>query len=264
MPIQLDFIAAALGGDGGGRRGAALAAALQGRLRARPRAGSAPRITKHYEGDDSDLKLLMAGVAEAFGGMTVDDYAASAADVLRRGASIRRSTARTASCAFLPMVELLRYLEANGFATYIASGGDRDFMRSIARRRLRHPARARDRLELRPRVRRRRQLAYKKGIDFFDDGPEKPVRIWSRIGRRPALGGGNSNGDIPMLRLLDRPAAARRARRRRARVRLHGRRRGRAGAAASRRSASRTTGRPCSRDRVLRPGCGRTSALAAP
>ena len=35
--------------------------------------------------------------------------------------------------------------------------------------------------------------------DVLDDGPEKPVRIWSRIGRRPLLAAGNSNGDIPML-----------------------------------------------------------------
>ena len=35
--------------------------------------------------------------------------------------------------------------------------------------------------------------------DVLDDGPEKPVRIWSRIGRRPILAAGNSNGDIPML-----------------------------------------------------------------
>jgi len=34
----------------------------------------------------------------------------------------------------------------------------------------------------------------------FDDGPVKPVRIWSRIGRRPIFAAGNSNGDIPMLR----------------------------------------------------------------
>jgi hypothetical protein len=33
----------------------------------------------------------------------------------------------------------------------------------------------------------------------LDDGPAKPVRIWSRIGRRPILAGGNSNGDVPML-----------------------------------------------------------------
>jgi hypothetical protein len=46
-------------------------------------------------------------------------------------------------------------------------------------------------------------------MDFFDDGPVKPVRIWSRIGQRPVVAGGNSNGDIPMLRYTggrDRPA----------------------------------------------------------
>jgi hypothetical protein len=36
-------------------------------------------------------------------------------------------------------------------------------------------------------------------MDLFDDGPVKPVRIWSRIGRRPILAAGNSNGDIEML-----------------------------------------------------------------
>ena len=35
--------------------------------------------------------------------------------------------------------------------------------------------------------------------DVLDDGPEKPVRIWSRVGRRPILAAGNSNGDIEML-----------------------------------------------------------------
>ncbi len=43
-------------------------------------------------------------------------------------------------------------------------------------------------------------LAYIAEPDVFDDGPAKPVRIWSRIGRRPILGAGNSNGDIHMLR----------------------------------------------------------------
>ena len=38
---------------------------------------------------------------------------------------------RLRDCAYLPMVELLRYLEANGFTNYIASGGDRDFMRPV-------------------------------------------------------------------------------------------------------------------------------------
>jgi hypothetical protein len=45
--------------------------------------------------------------------------------------------------------------------------------------------------------------------DYLDDGPEKPVRIWSRTGRRPLLASGNSNGDIEMLeftRHADRPS----------------------------------------------------------
>ena len=48
-------------------------------------------------------------------------------------------------------------------------------------------------------------LLYKSKIEFFDDGPEKPVRIWSRIGRRPLVAGGNSNGDVPMLRFARTP-----------------------------------------------------------
>jgi hypothetical protein len=52
-------------------------------------------------------------------------------------------------------------------------------------------------------------ITYAAEPDVFDDGPVKPIRIWSRIGRRPILAGGNSNGDIPMLRYAggkDRPA----------------------------------------------------------
>jgi hypothetical protein len=71
-------------------------------------------------------------------------------------------------------------------------------------------------------------IVYEATMDVFDDGPMKPVRIWSRIGRQPILAGGNSNGDIPMLQYTGgpRPACApRRPRRRRARVRLFGRHR---------------------------------------
>jgi hypothetical protein len=49
-------------------------------------------------------------------------------------------------------------------------------------------------------------LAYRDGrivhtstVDVFDDGPAKPVRIWSRVGGRPLLAAGNANGDVPML-----------------------------------------------------------------
>jgi hypothetical protein len=40
---------------------------------------------------------------------------------------------------------------------------------------------------------------YAAAPDVFDDGPAKPIRIWSRLGRRPLVAGGNSNGDVPML-----------------------------------------------------------------
>ena len=45
-------------------------------------------------------------------------------------------------------------------------------------------------------------------MDYLDDGPQKPIRIWSRTGRRPVLAAGNSNGDIQMLEFShheDRP-----------------------------------------------------------
>ena len=47
-------------------------------------------------------------------------------------------------------------------------------------------------------------VRYGEHFDFFDDGPEKPLRIWTRIGRRPLLAAGNSNGDIPMLRYVQK------------------------------------------------------------
>jgi hypothetical protein len=48
-------------------------------------------------------------------------------------------------------------------------------------------------------------LAYLAEPDVFDDGPVKPVRIWSRVGRRPIVAAGNSNGDVPMLRFAGGP-----------------------------------------------------------
>ena len=85
-------------------------------------------ITKHYHGDETDVKVLMAGIVHAFAGLSVEDYAAAAEEFLRsRHAALDRDYR---DCAYLPMIELLRFLEANGFTTFIASGGDRDFMRA--------------------------------------------------------------------------------------------------------------------------------------
>ena len=159
-------------------------------------------MVKHYQGDDADLGLLMGAVEQAFVGMGVDDYAA---EIDRWFATAAHPTLKRPylSCGFVPMIELLRYLEANGFTTYIASGGDRDFMRPFAEALYGIPPERvigsalglsfDDSGDV-------TGLLYKSKIEFFDDGPEKPVRIWSRLGRRPLVAVGNSNGDVPMLR----------------------------------------------------------------
>ena len=168
-------------------------------------------ITKHYAGDDSDVKVLIGGIVQAFAGRSVEDYA-TAADAFLRGGRHPTLNRSFHECGYAPMVELLRYLDSNGFTCYIASGGDRDFMRPVTGEIYGIPG---DRV-----IGSSNQLgwvddehggtvSYLAEMDFFDDGPVKPVRIWSRIGQRPLIAGGNSNGDIPMLRYAggkDRPA----------------------------------------------------------
>jgi hypothetical protein len=88
-----------------------------------------------------------------------------------------------ATCGYVPMVELLRYLDANGFATYIASGGNRDFMRVFTSNIYGIPP---ERVigssnELRFQDDDEGgSVVYQAQPDVFDDGPAKPVRIWSR------------------------------------------------------------------------------------
>ena len=106
------------------------------------------------------------------------------------------------TCTYVPVVELLRYLEAHGFTCYIVSGGGRDFMRPITSTIYGIPPErvvgsAQDlRFEGRD---GHGDLLIEPALDVFDDGPVKPVRIWSRIGRRPILAAGNTNGDDEML-----------------------------------------------------------------
>ncbi len=158
-------------------------------------------VTRHYQGDDAEAKVLMAGVLQAFRGWPVEDYEREADAFLHhaRHPTLHRGLAE---CGYQPMIELIRYLEANEFTCYVAAGGDRDFMRTLAEAIYGIPP---ERV-----IGSAAALRYKEGPeggavvfrglpDVFDDGPAKPVRIWSRIGRRPILAAGNSNGDIPML-----------------------------------------------------------------
>ncbi|OBK79449.1 HAD family phosphatase [Mycobacterium sp. 1274761.0] len=154
-------------------------------------------VTKHYNGDDSAVEVLAAGILSAYSGLTVEDHARR---VTAFFADARHPTLGRpyTSCGYRPMVELLRYLEGEGFTTYIASGGGRDFMRpvtmqmyGIAPERVIGSSVGLDFVD--------GQLRTTAKPEFLDDGPVKPVRIWGRTGRRPIFAVGNSNGDIQML-----------------------------------------------------------------
>ena len=158
-------------------------------------------MTEHYAGDDTKVQTMAAGVLAAHGGISVEDFEALANGFLR---SAQHPTLGRGylQCVYAPMVELLGCLEAKGFSNYIVSGGGRDFMLPISQ----------DVYGIsRERVigssisyaytsdERGGTITRKVEADYLDDGPEKPVRIWSRTGRRPLLAAGNSNGDIQML-----------------------------------------------------------------
>jgi phosphoserine phosphatase len=100
------------------------------------------------------------------------------------------------------MLELLAYLRANGFKTFIVSGGGVDFMRAFAERVYGVPPEQVigstlvtrfDDADGKPTLKREAK------IDFIDDKEGKPVAINAHIGRRPIAAFGNSDGDFQML-----------------------------------------------------------------
>jgi phosphoserine phosphatase len=206
MPIQLDFIL---------RRLVEMAEADPALRDRQPWKAAHERdygwlsrlMAEHYAGDDSNVMILAAGILAAYDGISVEDFESQAADFLHsaRHPTLGRGYLET---AYRPMVELLDHLTANGFTNYIVSGGGRDFMRPISQEVYGIP---------RQRVigssvalaytsdERGGTITHKPEADYLDDGPEKPIRIWSRTGRRPLLAAGNSNGDVPMLHFTQHP-----------------------------------------------------------
>jgi phosphoserine phosphatase len=158
-------------------------------------------LDKHYNGDDSDLKVLIGAVVESQAGLGVEAFAEMVETFMQEA---RHPTLGTpyAATAYQPMLELLELLRANDFSVYITSGGDRDFMRVFAEELYGVSSESVIGSTLGLEYREDDtggHVAYGTSFSFLDDGPQKPIRIWSRIGRRPVLAAGNSNGDIPML-----------------------------------------------------------------
>jgi phosphoglycolate phosphatase-like HAD superfamily hydrolase len=141
---------------------------------------------------------LLRGIAEACGGITTDAFEVQVRSFFDEARHPTLGVPYT-QVGYRPMVELLRFLEANGFRSFICTGGGRDFVRVVAEQMYAIP---REQV-----IGSATTLALQDGVLIrgaepeqpIDDGPGKPVHIWSRTGRMPLLAGGNSDGDIEML-----------------------------------------------------------------
>jgi phosphoglycolate phosphatase-like HAD superfamily hydrolase len=149
----------------------------------------------------SGEKGLLQLVATTHTGMTTDEFAQVVESWITTAKHPTTGRLYT-GMVYQPMLEVLDYLRANGFKTFIVSGGGVEFMRPWAERTYGIPpeqvvgSAGRTKLEVRNNV---PVLIKLPELDFVDDKAGKPVGIQSRIGRRPIAAFGNSDGDLEML-----------------------------------------------------------------
>jgi phosphoserine phosphatase len=158
---------------------------------------------------EGDLKALAASgekglvelVMASHAGMTTEQFEQVVRDWI---ATARHPTLKRpyTELVFQPMVELLAYLRASGFKTFIVSGGGVEFMRPWVERVYGVPpeqvigSSIAVRYEV---VDGKPALVREPTLNFVDDKAGKPVGIHYHIGRRPIAAFGNSDGDFPML-----------------------------------------------------------------
>jgi hypothetical protein len=134
-------------------------------------------------------------------GMTTAEFEKIATDWLGLARDQRFKRPYT-ELVYQPMLELLAYLRANGFKTFIVSGGGVEFMRPWTERVYGVPpeqvigSSIKTRFEMRDGIPTLFRLPE---VDFIDDKAGKPVGINQAIGRRPIAAFGNSDGDLEML-----------------------------------------------------------------
>jgi hypothetical protein len=156
-----------------------------------------------------DLKAALAGGEKALLELVLATHAGMTSDEFRAVVDRWFATAKHpkhgrpyAECVYQPMLEVLAYLRANGFKTFIVSGGGVDFMRSISERVYGVPpeqvigSTGKLKFELRDGT---PVIVREPAIAFVNDGAGKPVGIQTHIGRRPIAAFGNSDGDQQML-----------------------------------------------------------------
>jgi len=158
---------------------------------------------------DGDMKALAASgekglvelMAVTHAGMTVDEFTKIVIDWFATARDPKFKKPYT-ELVYQPMLEVLAYLRASGFKTFIVSGGGIEFMRPWTEKVYGIPpervvgSSIKTKFEMRdgqPRLFRLPQ------INFIDDKTGKPVGINEHIGRRPVAAFGNSDGDLEML-----------------------------------------------------------------
>jgi phosphoglycolate phosphatase-like HAD superfamily hydrolase len=156
-------------------------------------------------------KGLLDIIAATHSGMTVEQFHATVRDWMHTARHPRFHRPYD-QCIYQPMVELLEYLRANGFKTFIVSGGGIEFMRPWVDKAYGIPpeqvvgSSGVVKYELKD---DKPELMKEAKVEFIDDGPGKPVGINHFIGRRPIMAFGNSDGDYEMLRWTTAGAGAR-------------------------------------------------------
>ena len=148
-------------------------------------------------GEHGLMELAMA----THSGMTSEEFDRIVSDWI--GTAKHPKTGRPfTEMVYQPMLELLDYLRANGFKTFIVSGGGIEFMRPWAERVYGIPpeqvvgSSIQTKFELRD---GKPALVRLPAVNFIDDKEGKPVGIQMHIGRRPIAAFGNSDGDLQML-----------------------------------------------------------------
>jgi len=149
------------------------------------------------QGEHGLIKLAMATHA----GRTVKEFEKDVQNWVKTAKHPTKNV-RYDQLVYQPMLELLHYLRANGFKTYIVSGGGVDFMRALVTEIYGIPSEqiigSRIKTEFdynngNPQIKRLPKL------DFIDDKEGKPLNIQKIIGKKPIFASGNSDGDLQMM-----------------------------------------------------------------
>lgn len=158
---------------------------------------------------NGDIKTVMSGgehalleiVMATHAGTTTEEFEQIVVDWAKTARHPKTGRLYT-EMVYQPMLELLAYLRAHGFKTWIVSGGGIEFMRPWSQRVYGIPpeqvvgSSIKVKFELRDGV---PKLVRLPELDFFDDKEGKPVGIHKFIGRRPIAAFGNSDGDLQMI-----------------------------------------------------------------